>query len=172
MNSGSEPGLVGDIQRDNAAKARALSQMLRIVTAGKGAELSIREYLEASGGLSADVYVAACDSLRETWTNTFQPPSPGHIRQVAQRFEEKTRSQIRDELTAQRLSRARMNRATPEKIRAELANPQFVDPDPAIEAKRLASLRRMVDGQPREMRTRKRGDGGLQPLGVVVEGVL
>ena len=174
MNSPSydRPTMVDEIERDTAGKARALTEMLKAVTAGRGGHLSLQEYLDASGGMSAESYVAACAILRDTWENTFQPPSPGHIRSQARKFEAKTRSEVRDEMTAKRLDYARRHRMTPEKVRAELDNPQHVDPNPVVEKLRIAGLNRALSGDFSAVKMRKRGEGGLQPLGESLGGAV
>lgn len=121
--------ITDDIRADEARKARALSRMLEVVTCGRGTAVPLREYLESAQRIPADEYCAAVDSLRETWTNTFQPPTPGHIREEAKRFSALSRSQIAEEQRRQQTAHLRSQRMTPEWISAELAR---FDADPSL----------------------------------------
>ena len=160
---------LGDqLKRDKAKKSAAISKMLRVTTGGRGGSLEIGEYLEASSGIEADEYAAGCELLCDTWTNTFAAPMPGHIRDAANRFAQKSRSEIEIEQQRLRNQRAYEDRMTPAKIRAELENPQFTDPNPVIEAKRIGMLRRVLanmdSSQPQRQpaKVQPRGDANLQ----------
>lgn len=154
------------------ARRRALTALLRITPWGQQAMENMSEYLDSAADIPIEEYEHACRVLRDTWSEGNRSPLPGDIRRCANLFARKSRSEMRGEADRQRMQHAYRSRMTPDKIRAELANPQFVDPDPAIETKRIESLKRILVGQTTPPRVRKRGDGGLQPLGVVVEGVL
>ena len=113
--------ILDEIRSDEDAKARALSRMLDVVTAGRGVGVKLREYLEASHGISVDEYVAACDTLRDTWVNTFSPPTPGHIRDAARKFSSKSKSEIREEQDRQRQAHMRRHRMTEQNCIDEIA---------------------------------------------------
>ena len=139
--------LVDDIRTEESAKADALSKMMRAIGSRDDQFRRIPDFIAASGGISVPAFEAACQSLAETWQNTFTPPPPGTIRAEANRYLDKSRAEIRYQQEFERLERLRESGMTHEKIRAELANPEHVDPDPAIEAKRIASLRRILAGE-------------------------
>ena len=153
------------IASEETAKGAALARLFRAIGAPPEQFRRIPDYIAAGGGIEVVAYEAACQSLAETWQNTFAPPPPGTIRAEARRYNDKTRAEIRYQQEQERLERLRENRMTPEKIRAELDDPQHVDPDPAVERRRLASLNRILDAvgsREREERTQVGGAGAAR----------
>ena len=166
-------GLPGEIARDEARKARALSALFRVVAGGAEALRKLPEYIQAAGSIQPDAYIAACDELLETWTNTFAAPQPGHIREAARVFLAKSRAEIRHVEDKRRMARMKAATMTPAIIRAELARVHNIPlPDAEtdefehrVEVSHRASLRRILDGMEgrpvRKPKMRKRGEGGL-----------
>lgn len=174
-----ENQITEELAVEKRERTRALISMIRVLTTNEAMLSRVPFYLESGADINVDEFVAACEVLRDTWSNTFSLPQPGHIRIEAQKYHQKTGAELRYEQDRQRENHYRLNRMTPEKVRAELANHQHVDPNPVVEKKRIASLERilagMTGGEVPEPKMRKRGEGGLQPLGEftdVTEGVL
>lgn len=172
----SDDGIVGAIKRDESRKAQALSSMISMLSKDPDELRAIPRFLDSGGDINADEFVAACAFLRDTWTNTYTLPQPGHIRERASRLQGVSRQQARDAAQSERMREMGRNRITPDRIRAELANPRHVDPSSSVEATRIASLKRILSiqsgGQREAPKVRKRGAGGLAPLRENIEPVL
>lgn len=176
MDSDSPEGMLEEIRSDEAKKARALRSLFDVVASGSQAVGKIPDYIQSSGDIPADAYVAACSDVRDHWTNTFSPPQPGHIREAARRYLAKSRQEIRYVQDKERMRIAKANQMTPEGIRVHLkhvANVPLPDPDTdnfewRVETKRRASLQRIldgIDGKPAPKRAmRQRGQSGLQQI--------
>ena len=171
MTSQTKTSITDEIKRDEAKKLTALNHMLRVVGQGRGDGTSIRDYIESAGRIDVAAYVAACDELRETWTNTFSAPQPGHIWEAARRYRAKSRAEIQHEHDRRRMAQAEASRMTRASIAEELDRVDGLslpdDPfEKRVEKRRRAGLQRILDGldgKPIAVKPMQpRGDGGLQ----------
>ena len=140
-------------------KRYSLGILLATCPGGETALRASSSYLDACKNVSPEVFAAACWSIRDTWTNEFTPPQPGHIKGEARRLRLKA---LEERNTTEWRFDPRQVRLTPEVARRELervrALPWPVDvATQRFEVVRRISLERYVDREPREVPTQPRG---------------
>ena len=158
-------------------KARALTKLFTTTPGGMTMMGEIETYLNTGGNIPVAQYVAACEILQETWTNSFRSPQPGDIREQALMFARQNRADIESTAARLRYKHAFENRMTPESVAKELARlDELPLPGPEggferrVHTKTIEGLARILarwrgeDVPARTLPTRKRGEGGLQPI--------
>jgi len=126
--------------------------------------IRMSDHLNALRHIPAEEVASACEVLRDTWTNTFAAPQPGHIQTLARRFHAKNRAERRGEVDRQLMDHAEQNQITPARAQAELDRIRDIplpedDFERRVETKRRSGLEQYVAFQ-----AAKAKPGGLESL--------
>lgn len=109
-------------------------------------------YLDAVKKYPFEIVSAACEMIRDTWTNEFKAPLPGTLAATCHRLSSKRRSEIREEVERHRDARMKRERMTPPIMRAELERLRGLpepegDFDRRVHRRLILSYEKMLGGR-------------------------
>jgi hypothetical protein len=168
-----------DSVNEREKKRRAIYSMLATCPGAEVAGQLSASYVDALRVYPIEVVRAACESLRDSWTNEYGPPQPGHVRAACQRFQQMERSEINRVREEERMAKAKRETMTYDWVLGELARVHDIplpedEFERRVEKRRRESLDRILrrwEGEDIPPRYQRRGEGGLMPVGDFLEGV-